>query len=395
MESIADVQETIELMRWYCRQMRDHHGFAREHPDDPIPDQVSRNRSVLKPYGVWAVIAPFNFPFALAGGPVAAALIAGNTVVLKSSSATPWSGWLLAQCMREAGVPAGVFNYISGDGATVGDALARHPRVAGITFTGSRPVGTQILRGYAGGAYPRPCIAEMGGKNAVIVSRYADISRAAQGIVRSAFGLQGQKCSACSRILVERPVAESLADRIVELAREINVGDPTVRQHFMGPVISRQAYDRFQRACAELKTDGQVLTGGNILTDGALASGFYCEPTLAQLRLGHPLWEQELFLPITLLTPVDSLDEAMEAANGLDVGLTAGFYGAREEIDWFLGNIEAGVTYCNRPQGATTGAWPGYQPFGGWKGSGSTGKASGSWYYLQQYLREQSQTIVD
>jgi 1-pyrroline-5-carboxylate dehydrogenase len=196
-------------------------------------------------------------------------------------------------------------------------------------------------------------------------------------------------------VLVERPVAESLADRIVELAREIKIGDPTVRHHWLGPVVNRQAYDRFQRTCAELKSDGQVLTGGNIATEGPLANGFYCEPTLAQLRLGHPLWSQELFLPITLLTPVDSLNEAMDAANALDFGLTAGFYGAREEIDWFLNNIEAGVTYCNRPQGATTGAWPGYQPFGGWKGSGSTGKASGSMYYLQQYMREQSQTIVD
>jgi len=126
-----------------------------------------------------------------------------------------------------------------------------------------------------------------------------------------------------------------------------------------------------------------------------MVRGYFCAPTLAQLQLGHPLLREELFLPITLLAPVTGLDEAMGVANSLDDGLSAGFYGAKDEIDWFLEHIEAGVTYCNRPQGATTGAWPGYQPFGGWKGSGSTGKACGSFYYLQQYMREQSQTIVD
>jgi 1-pyrroline-5-carboxylate dehydrogenase len=137
------------------------------------------------------------------------------------------------------------------------------------------------------------------------------------------------------------------------------------------------------------------LTGGRAVTDGAHARGFFCEPTVAQLRLEHGFWTQELFLPITLLSPVASLQEAMEAANGLHFGLTAGFYGAREECEWFLEHIEAGVVYCNRPQGATTGAWPGHQPFGGWKGSGSTGKGAGSFYYLPQYMREQSQTVVD
>lgn len=149
------------------------------------------------------------------------------------------------------------------------------------------------------------------------------------------------------------------------------------------------------RTTAELEHDGQLLCGGRALTEGALARGYFCEPTVAQLRPGHRLWSQELFLPIVIVSPVGGLEEAMESANASNFGLTAGFYGAREEIEWFLERIEAGVTYCNRPQGATTGAWPGYQPFGGWKGSGSTGKSAGSYYYLQQYLREQSQTIVD
>jgi acyl-CoA reductase-like NAD-dependent aldehyde dehydrogenase len=395
MEALADVQETVDLMRWYCREMQDHHGFVRDLSKDPLPGFVSRNMSVLKPYGVWAVIAPFNFPFALAGGPSCAALIAGNSVVYKAASATPWSGWLLAQCLRAAGVPPGVFNYLSGSAARVGDPLVRHPDVAGVTFTGSYEAGMQIFRQLAAYRHPRPCIAEMGGKNAAIVSRNADLDRAALGIVRSAFGLQGQKRSACSRILVDRVVADQLADRIVAQTRALRVGDPTAREVSLGPVINRSAQERFMRAVAELENDGQVLCGGRTLNEAALVRGYFCEPTVAQLRLEHRLWTQELFLPIALLSPVSGLDEAMEAANASDFGLTGGFYGAREEIEWFLERIDAGVTYCNRPQGATTGAWPGYQPFGGWKGSGSTGKAAGSFYYLQQYMREQSQTIVD
>jgi 1-pyrroline-5-carboxylate dehydrogenase len=395
MEALGDVQETVDLIRWYCRQMQDHQGFVLDLPNDRVAGFVSRNASRLTPYGIWAVIAPFNFPFALAGGPSAAALIAGNCVVYKAASATPWSGWLLAQCLREAGVPAGVFNYLSGSAARVGESLVRHPDLAGITFTGSHEAGMQIYRQFAHAPYPRPCIAEMGGKNAAIVSRSADLDRAAAGIARSAFGLQGQTCSACSRVLVDRAVAGELAERIVAQARSLCIGDPSLRENWLGPVIDRSAYERFVRACAELETDGDVLCGGRTRAEGALGRGYFCEPTVAQLRMEHRLWGQELFLPIVLLAPVSGLEEAMAAANASGFGLTAGFYGAREEIEWFLEHIEAGVAYCNRPQGATTGAWPGYQPFGGWKGSGSTGKAAGSFYYLQQYMREQSQTIVD
>jgi 1-pyrroline-5-carboxylate dehydrogenase len=199
------------------------------------------------------VIAPFNFPFALAAGPAAAALIAGNCVVYKAASATPWCGWLLTQCLREAGLPAGVFNFLTGSAARVGDPLVRHPDIAGITFTGSYEAGMQIARTNAAFRYPRPCITEMGGKNAAIVSRHADLDRAAVGIARSAFGLQGQKCSACSRVLVERVVADQLADRLVAQARALSVGDPTQRAHWLGPVINRSAYERFLRTGAELR----------------------------------------------------------------------------------------------------------------------------------------------
>jgi 1-pyrroline-5-carboxylate dehydrogenase len=235
----------------------------------------------------------------------------------------------------------------------------------------------------------------MGGKNAAIVSRHADLERAATGIVRSAFGLQGQKCSACSRVYVESAVANDLIDRLVQKTRAIAVGDPTLKQHWMGPLIDETAYRRFQKCSDHLRRHGDVLTGGEVLTSGALERGWFVAPTVATAPLDYSLWREEKFLPLVLVGEVDSVDRAIELANDSDYGLAAGFYGAADEIPRFLDRIEAGVTYVNRPQGATTGAWPGYQPFGGWKGSGTTGKAIGSFYYLPQYLREQSQTVVE
>jgi 1-pyrroline-5-carboxylate dehydrogenase len=332
---------------------------------------------------------------ALSGGPVGAALAAGNTVVFKVASDTAWSGALLMDAFREAGLPDGVVNYVTGSGAQVGEALARHPDVAGITFTGSGEVGMGIVRHFGGGRWPRPCIAEMGGKNPVIVTRHGDLERAATGIFRSAFGLQGQKCSATSRVLAERPVLEELVARLAKLAGEAAVGDPTQRQNWMGPVINAAARDRYRKVVAEVTGNGKVFAGGRELADGDRARGYFVAPTVASAPYGSRLWHDEHFLPFVLVGAVDSLDEALARANDTDYGLTAGFYGAPEEVDAFLDRIEAGVVYVNRPQGATTGAWPGYQPFGGWKGSGSTGKAIGSFYYVTQYLREQSQTVVE
>jgi len=395
MEAIGEVQETADLITWYCDQMAQHDGFDRTLPDDPLSAWRSHNRTLLKPYGVWAVIAPFNFPFALAGGPIGAALVAGNTVVFKVASDTAWSGWLLLEALRDAGLPDGVINYLSGAGGVVGEGLVRHPDVAGVTFTGSYEVGMGIVRAFAQGAWPRPCIAEMGGKNAAIVSRHADLERAATGIVRSAFGLQGQKCSACSRVYVERPVAAALRERLVEATRAIAVGDPTLRANWMGPVINEAAFRRYQKCAENLARHGEIFTGGRSLREEGLARGWFVAPTVGTAPRDYSLWREEKFIPLVLVGEVDSVDEAIGLANASDYGLTAGFYGAPDEIPGFLAGIEAGVTYVNRPQGATTGAWPGYQPFGGWKGSGSTGKAIGSYWYLPQYLREQSQTVVD
>jgi 1-pyrroline-5-carboxylate dehydrogenase len=237
----------------------------------------------------------------------------------------------------------------------------------------------------------------MGGKNPAIVLRSADLEEAAEGIMRSAFGFGGQKCSANSRVYVEQPVHDELVRLLVEKTEKLTVGDPLPRTAFLGPVIDKRAVERWQRAVEEARRDGTVFTGGEQLRDGALARGNYVEPTVVgKLPGSHRLFQDELFAPFTAVHAVDSLDEALRLANDNVYGLTAGVYSSDQaEIQRFLEEVEAGVLYVNRRAGATTGAWPGVQAFGGWKGSGSTGKAGLSMYYVAQFLREQSHTVVD
>ncbi len=396
MEALGEAQETVDFFRLYCDQFESAEGFDRPLPDDPIEGFRSHNRSVMRPHGVWLVIVPFNFPIALAGGPVAAALVTGNTVVLKGASTTPLAGRLLADCLRDAGLPPGVFNYVMGSGSVVGEALVDHPLTAGITFTGSHETGMRIIRKMVGGRYPRPCIAEMGGKNPCIVTDKADLERAALGIMRSGFGMGGQKCSAVSRLYVHQDVADDLIEALRASIKGITIGNPLEQKNYLGPLATESGYQAYGEYSRQLQGNGsRILAGGEYLDDGDFARGFYVQATLAEANGNHPLWQHEMFVPIVMLERCASNAEAMEKANATPLGLTAGFYGGDDEVQWFLDNIEAGVTYANRPQGATTGAWPGYQPFGGWKGSGNTGKAIASFYYLQQYLREQSQTVVE
>jgi len=396
MEALGEVQETADFFAIYADDYERQNHFDRALPDDPLPDFRSHNRSVMKPYGAWLVIAPFNFPFALSGGPVAAALVTGNTVVLKGAGDTPWAGRLLADCLRDAGFPPGVFNYVNGNGSAAGAALVDDPRTAGVTFTGSYAVGMHIMRSLAARSYPRPCIAEMGGKNACIVTANADLERAANGIVRSAFGLTGQKCSALSRLYVEDVCADPLLEILQQKIAALKVGDTTRRENWMGPLTTPQGYVKFTKYCDRLRQDGsRILAGGKLMTGGGYANGYFVEPTLAEAPSTHPLFAEEMFAPIVMLSRVANREEAMQLTNDSPLGLTAGCYGDDDDLAYFFDHVEAGVTYANRPQGATTGAWPGYQPFGGWKGSGSTGKAIASFYYLALYQREQSQTRVE
>lgn len=395
MESLGDVQETADLIKYSCDQMEANQGYTFEMGKDPLVGFDATNVSVLRPYGVWLVISPFNFPFALTGGPVGAAMVAGNTVVIKPATDTAWIVRLLAECFRDAGLPEGVLNFVTGPGRTLGQALITCA-VDGVTFTGSFDVGAKIFRDFSTCNWVRPILLELGGKNAVIVSRHADLERAALGIVRSAFGLQGQKCSATSRLFVEEPIYDNLVDLLKSMTQELTIGDPTDRRVYLGPVINNGAYKEFQTSCAEITAGGgKFLTGGRVRTGGLFDKGWFCEPTLVvDLPLEHRLWKYEMFLPITTIAKVKDLQKAMQRANEVNYGLTSGFYGNEEETGWFFDHIEAGVAYANRPQGATTGAWPGFQPFGGWKASGSSGKNSGGRYYLPLYMHEQIQTTV-
>ncbi|HEX9018895.1 MAG TPA: aldehyde dehydrogenase family protein [Anaerolineaceae bacterium] len=395
MEALGDVAETADLFRYACSQMEVNQGYIVEMGRDPLVGFDSMNVSVLRPHGIWLVISPFNFPAALTGGPTGAALVTGNTVIIKPATDTPWTARLIAECLQEAGLPAGVFNYVTGPGSTLGQALIDHPDVSGVTFTGSFDVGMKIYRDYAHSKWVRPIVLELGGKNPAIVSRHANLEDAALGIMRSAFGLQGQKCSACSRVLVEEPVYDQLVSRLVDMTKALAIGDPTDRKNYLGPVVNRNSYRDYQNFSEELSQSGRILTGGKTLTDGDFGKGYFCSPTLADhLPLDNRLWQTEMFVPITTLAPVKNLEEAMSVANAVSYGLTAGFYGSPDEVDWFFDRIEAGVTYANRPQGATTGAWPGFQPFGGWKGSGASGKNAGGLYYLPLYMHEQIRTLV-
>jgi 1-pyrroline-5-carboxylate dehydrogenase len=319
MESLGDIAETADLIRYACDQMEANNGYIVEMGKDPLVGYESTNISVLRPYGVWLVISPFNFPFALTGGPAGAALVSGNTIVIKPATDSAWIVRLLVDCFRDAGLPDGVCNFVTGPGSTIGKALITCQEVDGVTFTGSFDVGIRIFRDFSECKWLRPIILELGGKNPVIVSRRADQERAAIGIVRSAFGLQGQKCSAASRVFIEAPVYEEMIARLKDLTDKMTIGDPTDRKNYLGPVINQNSYQDFKTFTEELGTAGKILTGGHIITGGDYDKGYYCAPTLVtDLPFDHPLWKQEMFVPITTIARVKNLDEAMRYANDVD-----------------------------------------------------------------------------
>lgn len=393
-ESLAEVNESAELIRYYSERMEANKGFVLP-LEAPGPGQETV--SVLRPYGVWAVIAPWNFPMALATGMSAGALVAGNTVVFKPSSESPVLGYEIARAFVDAGIPRGVYNFVTGPGSTVGAELLENPGVDGLVFTGSKEVGMQVYHNFAKD-YPKPVITEMGGKNPVIVAASADLDQAAEGVMRAAFGFGGQKCSACARVYVDQRVKEKFLTRLVDDTRNrIKVGDPTRKETFLGPVINQAAVETYARAAEDARRDvGHFAYGGNVLKNGDFQHGYFVEPAIVEgLPMTHRLFKEELFLPFLVVAEVDSFDEALQRANDSEYGLCAGVYTQdKKELQAFFDHIEAGVTYANRRAGATTGAWPGINSFGGWKGSGSTGKSALGPYYVQQFMREQSRWIV-
>jgi 1-pyrroline-5-carboxylate dehydrogenase len=316
-------------------------------------------------------------------------------VVYKPAEDTPWTGLRLYQVYRDAGLPAGVFNLLFGRREDIGDPLWQHPGVDGVVFTGSKRVGMRIHAGVSS-RWIKPCLLELGGKNAAIVLRSADPEAAAEGVMRSAFSLQNQKCSATSRVYVQREVLTPFLELLLEKTRAIRMGDPSERDVFFGPVINQQAVERYEAAVRQARSEGTVLIGGERLKGGIFDRGYFVAPAIARLPLESSLYREELFVPLVAVGEVAGLDQAIAETNKAEYGLTAGIFSAeQDEINRFFEEVEAGVCYANKRTGATTGAWPGAQPFCGWKGSGSTGKGGCGPYYVAQFMREQSRTVIE
>lgn len=383
-EALAEAQEAADLIEHYCAEMERHDGFVTPLRSTATDDTTD----VLRPYGVFAVLAPFNFPVALAVNMSAAALVTGNTVVLKPSDKTPRATALAARLLDES-LPQGVLNVVHG-GAETGRALAASG-VDGIAFTGSAEVGWDIVRASSAGAYAKPVLAEMGGSNPALVMATADLDDAVEGIVRSAYGFSGQKCSATRRVLVDRAVHDDLVAKLIARTADLVVGDPADAETFVGPLIDADVAARVASALDCALDDGAAVHAAEIVS----RPGHFVAPTvITGLPRGHRLTREELFAPVVTVTAVDGIDDALAEANAVDYGLSAGIFSADGgETDRFLDEIAAGVVYVNRREGATTGAWPGLQSFCGWKASGSTGKGGLGPWYLPGFMREQSRTV--
>ncbi len=390
-EAMGDVDEAIDAIGFYCQEMEVNNGYE-EKMGKAFPNETAK--SIMKPYGVWGVIGPFNFPLAIPAGMSAGAMVTGNTVVLKPSSDTPLTMYRFTEVLEDVGLPTGVFNFITGSGPEVGAEIVSSDDTAGIAFTGSRAVGYAIAKEFVS-KRPRPVIAEMGGKNPVIVSSKADLRKAVEGTVRSAFGYGGQKCSACSRVLVFETIKTEFLAKLVKRTQSIKIGDPTKKETFLGPLINKEAYEKY-RNFAKVAKEGKVVAEGKLLTEGDYSYGYFVEPMIIDgLPEDHRLVQEELFVPVLCVQSVKNLKQAIAIANNTEYGLTAGIFSEdKNEIKYFFDNIGAGVVYANRTTGASTGAMVGVQPFGGWKASGSTGKGVGGKHYLQQFMREQSHTTA-
>jgi 1-pyrroline-5-carboxylate dehydrogenase len=390
-EAIGEAEEAIDLVLWYCDEMERNKGFS-QHMRRAVPNEETL--CVLKPIGVFAVIAPFNFPVALPCNMLGACLLAGNTAIFKPSPGAGLTAALLLEAAEAAGLPDGVINMLCGEDS--GPFLVDHEEVDGVAFTGSHEVGMKIFRKSASGAYAKPVICEMGGKNPAYVTQKADLEAAAEGLVRSAFGLQGEKCSACSVAYAEEPIYDRLLSLLKSKTDALKVGNPEDAAVFVGPVIDDAAIERFEKASKAAKQKGRIIAGGERIRTGTCSRGMFVQPTIvADLPGEHWINKQELFLPFLSVQPVASLAEGIARGNSVIYGLTAGLYSEDEkELEQFFRTAQAGVLYANRRSGATTGAWPGFQTFCGWKGSGVDGKGGLGPYTIPRYMREQSITIM-
>jgi len=391
-ESMGDVDETIDFMRFYALQLEKNEGFCKQ---TVHPNPHEKTQTIMKPYGVWGIIAPFNFPSAIAIGMTTGVLITGNTAILKPSSDAPLSSFQFAKILYPK-LPDGAINFVTGSGNIVGKTLIESMDVDGIAFTGSYEVGMSGFQEFTKDS-SKPFISEMGGKNPVIVTKYADLDKASDGVMNAAFGFGGQKCSACSRVYIQNEVADQFVSKLVEKTKNLKVGMPWRRDVFLGPVINKEAKKKFEDAVTQAKKDGEILTGGKVLSLSELENGYFVEPTIVtKLPEDHKLVKEELFLPLLCIQKYENFEDAIKLANQTKYGLTAGiFSNDKKQLEEFFSKIQSGVVYANRSASATTAALVSSQPFVGWKHSGSTGKGAGGENYLQQFMRTQTQTRCD
>ncbi len=376
-EADGDTAEAIDFCEFYAREML---RYAAPPPLTKLAGE--ENHLEYIPLGVGAVIPPWNFPLAIMAGMTVAAVVTGNTVVLKPSSDAPTIAYRFFELLEEAGMPAGVVNFMTGSGAEVGDLIVDHPRTRFVAFTGSKEIGLRIneraAKVHEGQLWIKRVVAEMGGKDAIIVADDANLEEAATGVVQSAFGFQGQKCSACSRAIIDARVYDPMVEKIAERTAKIKVGDPSDTATTMSAVINEKAFKTINSYVEKGKAEGgRVVVGGG--SDGE--QGFFIEPTvIADVKAGSTIEQEEIFGPVLAVIKANDYDDALRIANDTQFGLTGALYSRDEaKIERARREFHVGNLYFNRK---CTGALVGVHPFGGFNMSGTDSKAGGRDYLL-------------
>jgi len=385
-EADADTAETIDFLEFYGREMLRLAG-----PQKVVPMKGEKNYLVYIPLGVGVVIPPWNFPAAIMAGMAMASLVTGNTVVLKPAGDTMTVAAKFVEIAYEAGIPKEALNFVTGAGAIVGDALVQHPKTRYIAFTGSKEVGLRISE-LAGKTVPgqmwiKRTVLEMGGKDSIIVDEEADVEAAVEGVVQSAFGYQGQKCSACSRAIVSQKIYDNFVQRLVERTKKINVGPSEDPNNYMGPVVSKTAMTTILGYIDVGKKEGKLLHGG----DRAPGDGYFVQPTIiADVDPKARISQEEIFGPVLAVIKARDFDHALEIANNTEFGLTGGVYSRnKEKLEKAQEAFHVGNLYLNRK---CTGAMVGAHPFGGFNMSGTDSKTGGKDYLL---LFLQAKTVAE
>ncbi len=385
-EADADVAETIDFCEFYGREMLRLAG-----PQPLFPMRGEKNYLVYIPLGVGAIIPPWNFPCAIMAGLVLASVVTGNTVVLKPSSDSPTIAYKFLERLTEAGLPKGVVNFVVGPGGTAGEAICTHPKTRYIGFTGSKEAGLRIQevasKTQPGQIWIKRTVLEMGGKDAIVVDDEADLDAAVEGVAQSAFGFQGQKCSACSRAIVTERVYKTFLEKLAERVKKITVGPTEDPNNFMGPVINKTSMKSIQEYIETGRKEGRVITGGG----PAGGDGYFLQPTvIADVSPKARIAQEEIFGPVLAVIPAKDFDHALEIANDSEFGLTGAVYSKNpKKIEKASENFHVGNLYLNRK---CTGAMVGAHPFGGFNMSGTDSKTGGKDYLL---LFLQAKTIAE